>query len=359
MRFEKLLRFSLLTLLVVLPWASQSALIQAQSDDEVIRVNTDLVVIDAQVLQKKTGRIVNSLTREDFQIYEDGVKQEITFFSQDKLPLSVVLLFDLTETVRPVLKPLAKGALQALQHLKPGDEAAVMVYAASTIVVQDFTTDRQLITSAIERAADMKLDEPAFFNEGVFHAAAQSRKATIPSSRRVIIWLTDNEPNIPSGWMRKMTSIPAGELHTEKAAFTELFESDTMVTGLIERSTLSVLVDIFGKKNPAFWPLYKHNPPGDVYKYAKQTGGEVLGSSKEEVSGKLAELIDHIRTRYTFGYRPSRAQPPGTFCKIKLKMAPSIEKREGKVAIRTRSGYYRGAKRGQTNAPPPPLLQPI
>jgi len=202
----------------------------------------------------------------------------------------------------------------------------------------NFTTDRQLITSAIERAADMKLDEPAFFNEGVFHAAAQSRKATIPSSRRVIIWLIDNQPNIPSGSMRKMTGIPAGELHTEKAAFTELFESDTMVTGLIERSTLSVLVDIFGKKNPAFWPLYKHNPPGDVYKYAKQTGGEVLGSSKEEVSGKLAELIDHIRTRYTFGYRPSRAQTPGTFCKIKLKMAPSIEKREGKVAIRTRSG---------------------
>jgi hypothetical protein len=120
MRFGKLLRFSILALVVVLLWAGQpTALVQAQSDDDVIRVNTDLVVIDAQVLQKKTGRIINSLTREDFQIYEDGVKQEISFFSQDKLPLSVILLFDLTETVRPVLKPLARGALQALQHLKP------------------------------------------------------------------------------------------------------------------------------------------------------------------------------------------------------------------------------------------------
>jgi VWFA-related protein len=359
MRFNKLLRFSLLAFLVVLLWTGyQRALAQAQPDDDVIRVNTDLVVIDAQVLQKKTGRIVSSLRREDFQIYEDGVKQEITFFSQDKLPLSVILLFDLTETVRPVLKPLASGALQALQHLKPVDEVAVMVYAASTIVVQDFTTDRQLITSAIDRAGKMELNEPAFFNEGVFQAAAQSRKATLPSSRRVIIWLTDNQPNLPSGWMRKMTSIPAGELHSEKAAFRELFESDTMVAGLVERSTMSVLVDIFAKKNPAFWPMYKHNPPGDVYKYAKQTGGEVLAANKEEVSRKLAELIDHIRTRYTFGYRPSREQPTGAFCKIKLKIAPSIEKREGKVVIRTRSGYYRGAKRGQTNAPPRPLLQP-
>lgn len=58
----------------------------------------------------------------------------------------------------------------------------------------------------------------------------------------------------------------------------------------------------------------------------------------------MAELIDHIRTRYSFGYRPSVEQPPGKFCKIKLTVTPKVEKREGKLAVRTSADYYRGVK---------------
>lgn len=263
----------------------------AQSPDDVIRVNTELVLVDAQVLNKKTGRIIGSLGREDFQLYEDGVKQEITFFSQDKLPLSIVLLFDLTESVQPVLKSLGRGALQALEHLKPEDEVAVMTYAASAHVIQGFTTDRTLAVAAIERASTMTTDEAAFFNEGVFQATTLSTKATIPSSRRVIIWLTDNVPNIPFEATRQKdgASVPAGELHTEKDAFDELLESETMVSAIVERSAMSNFFTIFYKKNPAFAGGRKHYPPGDVYKYAEQTGGEVLKSDKGEVSTKLAE----------------------------------------------------------------------
>src|SRR5919202_3396868 len=157
--------------------AASAQAARAQAPDEVIRVNAELVVVDAQVLNKKTGRLIGSLAREDFQLYEDGVRQELTFFSQDKLPLSVVLLFDLTETVQPVLKPLAKGAREALMHLKPEDEVAVMTYAASAQLLQDFTTDRQSVVSAIERASEMESDEAAFFNEGVFQAAARTTQA--------------------------------------------------------------------------------------------------------------------------------------------------------------------------------------
>lgn len=121
----------------------------------------------------------------------------------------------------------------------------------------------------------------------------------------------------------------------------------------------SNLANVFFKKNPMFAISRKHHPPGDVYKYAEQTGGEVMRSDKDEVSIKLAELIDHIRTRYSFGYRPSVEQPQGRFCKIKLALAPKVEKREGKLAIRTRAGYYRGAKhRENTNEKALPTLKP-
>ena len=171
---------------------------QSAPDDQVIRVNVELVQVDVQVQQKKTGRPVGSLSKEDFQLYEDGVQQQIAELSRNQLPLSVVLLFDLTASVQPVLKPLAAGALEALQHLKPEDEVAVMVYAASAQLLQDFTTDREQAVAAIEKASTMESSEAAFFNEAIFQASEQLGKAKNPRSRRTIIWLTDNVPNIPS-----------------------------------------------------------------------------------------------------------------------------------------------------------------
>jgi Ca-activated chloride channel family protein len=309
----------------------------AQSPPEpVIRVTVDLVVVDAQVVHKKTGRPIGALRREDFEIFEDGVRQEVVSFSQDQLPLSIVFLFDLTESVRPVLKPLASGALAALQHLKPEDETAVMVYAASAKLLQDFTTDRALTVAAIEKASEMDSNEAAFFNEGVFQAAVQAAKAKNPGSRRVIVWLTDNVPNVPS----------ESKLHTEIDALRELLESGVVVSSLLERSAMSNTFTVLYTKNPIFAAVRKHHPPGDVYKYAEQTGGQVMKSSKEEVAAKLADLIDQIRTRFSLGYRSSVDQPPGKFCEIKLNVSTDVVKREGQVLIKTKRGYYRRAASG-------------
>src|SRR5260370_34316064 len=204
----------------------------APAQDPVFKVTSDLVVVDAQVVSKKTGRTIGGLKRADFELYEDGVRQNIAFFSQNELPLCIVFLFDLTESVQPVLKPLASGALEALQHLKPEDETAVMVYSASARLVQDFTIDRALTVAAIEKASEMTSDEAAFFNEGVFQAARQSGSAKNPSSRRAIIWLTDNGPKLPSEWGQKHLGkgVPAGGLHTEMGAFQQLFETGTVVS---------------------------------------------------------------------------------------------------------------------------------
>src|ERR1041385_4982698 len=62
-----------------------------QSDD-IIRLNTELVVLEAEVLSQRTGQPIGSLKQSDFAIYEDGIKQEINYFSYDRLPLSIVLL---------------------------------------------------------------------------------------------------------------------------------------------------------------------------------------------------------------------------------------------------------------------------
>jgi VWFA-related protein len=299
-------------------------------DDQVIRVNVELVQLDAEVLQKKTGRPVSSLSKEDFELYEDGVRQQIAELSQGQLPLSVVLLFDLTASVQPVLKPLASGALEALQHLKPEDEVAVMVYAASAQLLQDFTTDREQAVAAIKKASEMESSEAAFFNEAIFQASEQLGKAKNPRSRRTIIWLTDNVPNIPSA-----------REHREKDAFREAFETGTVISALLERSAFSDFAIVTFSKNPMFAAMRKHNPPGDVYQYAERTGGDVMKASKDEVSTKLAQLIDEIRSRYTLGYYPSVKQPKDKFCEIKLQIRAETQNREGRLLVRTKKGYYR------------------
>ena len=119
---------------------------QEKETDEVVKVNTDLVVFDAQVIDKDTKWVIGDLNKDDFEVFENGVKQPISYFSRDSLPLSIMLLLDVSGSVRPILHQIRDGALNALQRLKPDDQVAVMAFATTRELVQGFTKDRALDT---------------------------------------------------------------------------------------------------------------------------------------------------------------------------------------------------------------------
>ena len=83
------------------------------------------------------------------------------------------------------------------------------------------------------------------------------------------------------------------------------------------------------------------HPPGEVYKYASVTGGQVIEFKKKELKEKLALLIDDLRMRYSLGYHPSAQKPKGKYCAIKVKLAPETKKAIGNVMVEARQGYYR------------------
>jgi VWFA-related protein len=347
-----LIRGSSLSLEIMRPWVffllifSQTFSLISHSqvpaaEKPVYRVDVHVVLVDAQVLSKKTRHASRELKKEDFELYEDNVRQQVSSFSQDTMPLSVVLLFDLTDSVRPVLKSLGEGALEALQHLKPEDEVTVMTYAASAQVLQEATTDRELAVAAIEKASRMESAEAAFFNEGIFQAAEQLAKGKHSSSRRVIIWLTDNVPNVPSEDsvpLRYRTSLNGAMPHTQAEAVQHLLRTNTVVCSLVKQSDLSVSGESALMSKPAERMLH---PPGEVYKYAGVTGGQVIEFKKKELKEKLALLIDDLRMRYTLGYHPSAQKPKGKYCAIKVKLAPETKKTIGNVVVEARQGYYR------------------
>ena len=168
--------------------------------EEPLRLSTQLVVIDAQVLNKKTGSPVQGLTERDFVVYEEGVRQQLTHFSQDSLPLSIVLLLDVSGSVMPTINSVRESGLKALNQLKSGDEVALMAFGVWTTVLQEFTKDRQLVAervSAIERMGPW-IREGTYIDEAMYESAKQLSHASLPDSRRIIIVVTDNLTNQPA-----------------------------------------------------------------------------------------------------------------------------------------------------------------
>src|SRR5215471_10174608 len=96
--------------MLVIPTTAQVGQIPARQDanrnaiqgekQDTIKLNTELVVVDAQVIDKRSREIIRGLKPQDFDLLEDDTKQRIEFFGQDQLPLSIVLLVDISPSVR-------------------------------------------------------------------------------------------------------------------------------------------------------------------------------------------------------------------------------------------------------------------
>ena len=297
----------------------------------VFHATSELVLVDVQVLNARTQTPAPLLEAGDLSISEEGAPQKITVFSRDEYPLSVVLLFDLTGSVNFVLKSLAEGARVALTHFKPDDEVSVMVYSGGATVVDGFTRDRERTLQAIAKAAGMSSDQPAYFNEAIYQAAMESGK-TNPANRRVIVWLTDNIPNVP---VQNMT----WPVHSENEAFRALHEEGVVVAPILMKSAFFAVLEPLILAAQASGR--REFPPGDARKYAERSGGLAVGLRGKQPEERLEQLIDELRARYTIGFRPSDPQPPGTFRRISVTLTPTSRLRPREWKVLAREGYYR------------------
>ena len=303
-------------IVLIFTLVSPATNVLAQDSIDVVKVNTDLVVFDAQVIDKKSRRPVGDLTKEDFAITENGTKQEVSYFSRDALPLSIILLLDVSRSVRPIIHDIRDGALNALQRLKPEDEVAVMAFGTTYQLVQDFTRDRPLVSQKIESAtASDSLGNGTFLGSALESAATHMQKAPTPGSRRVIIVVTDN--------------IAVTSERDTKFIVDELLDSGTVVYGLIVQA--------------AFGKLFKVMSLGQLSKgvndFVERTGGEIVGADKKEVDAKLGVVIGRLRARYQVGFRPANTTDDGKFRPVEIKITETKKRKENPVVL-TKRGYY-------------------
>ncbi|HEV2864414.1 MAG TPA: VWA domain-containing protein [Pyrinomonadaceae bacterium] len=123
-----------------------------ESEEEVVRVDTSLVLLDVLVTDRTGTRAVEGLTKDDFVVVEDGRAQELSFFAlgddSQKLPRSVVLIFDRSDSQLAYLDSSVEAAKKLVNHLKPSDEMAIVTDDVQLAV--GFTRDKKRLKSALD-----------------------------------------------------------------------------------------------------------------------------------------------------------------------------------------------------------------
>jgi len=299
----------------------------SQVKTEVIKTDVDLVNVDALVLQKNTSRAMGEFVKEDFVISEDGVKQSISYFSQDRLPLSVLLLIDRGGCLDPFGDEVRHAALSALTQLKPVDEVAVMTYHDTADLRQEFTNDRRAIRRALNYVPPHDERANHCLDTALETAASYMSEAANPVGRRVVIFITGVTRNFDCA------GSPSG-----KAAMQSIFESGSVISAIVPQTPVQAM-----ENGMMRWATRVGRVGGahilDIKKLADETGGELLQDKPENLETTFTTLIEHLRTRYNIAFVSSNKKRDGTLRKLKIELADSTRQTERKLVVKARKSY--------------------
>lgn len=311
----------------VVPQTRERTVTQSKTERvDTVKVDVDLIVLDALVMQKKTARVVGDLKKGDFVLSEDGVKQEITHFGQDEFPLSVLLLIDRGGCMDPFGEKVRAATLAALSRLKPQDEVALMAYHNHVDLVQGFVRDRRRIEEALDRIPPADEEADHCLNRAFYEAAQYMIQAGNPVGRRVIIVITGVTSNFDC------------DGPSSKEAARAIYESGSVVCGLIPSTAEQRMENGIVGMGTRIGGLFKV-PTISINKLADETGGEVLDDKPEVLDRAFNTLIDHLRTRYSIGFVSSNKKRDGTVRKLKLEITPTVKKSQGELVVKTRRTY--------------------
>jgi VWFA-related protein len=302
------------------------------TSDQVIKINSNLVALDAQVIDSKTNKAVPGLKKEDFLLYDEKVLQDITFFKEEALPLSVILLFEVSNTLSPLIDNLHPEEWPITKLFKDQDEVAIMAFGSRTELVQPFTKDRRVILSKLRDLPkiDSKL---AYQREAIYQASQQMRRAINPSGRRAIIVITSNFSSEPL--------FTSGNLATKEETLEQLYESGATVTSILFGSTGDkILRELAAKRTPDQILISKFFSKSNIHIFANETGGEVIPAIRENFLEKLTYHLESLRTRYSLAFVPS-VETSEKFREIQLKLSDKLANSNNFV-VKTRKGYYPG-----------------
>ena len=297
------------------PPASPPPSPHAKNGQYTIRVAVEMVVLHATVENRK-GVHVSDLTKENFQVYEDRVLQQIKTFIHEDIPVTVGLVVDNSGSMRPKRADVTAAALAFARSSNPSDEMFVVNFnenvsfglAADT----PFTDQVPQLELALSR---IKADGRTALYDAV--AAALDHLKRAHRDKKVLIVITDGGDNASSQTLDAVTDMA--------------IKSDAIVYA----------IGLFDEVDP-------DRNPRALKRLATATGGEAfLPESLQDVLPVCEHIAHDIRTQYAITYLPANQKQDGTYRAIQVKAkTPGF----GRLSVRTRPGYY---------APNPPPAPPM
>jgi VWFA-related protein len=279
-----------------------------------IRVQVNVVNLFATVRDKHKA-VVTGLKQDDFQVYEDGQPQEISYFSAEStLPITVGLLIDTSGSEYYMLSAEKDAGSRFLARvLRKGDLAMVMTFDTDIDLLADFTDDRGVLNRAINRA---QINVPVGgiivqgplptsgsggtnFYDAVYLAAHD--KLSEEAGRKAIIVLTDAEDT--GSKLRLEDAIEAAQ-RTDTVVHILLVAQDGGDQAVARRLT-------------------------------DETGGRtIVVRSEKNLEAAFDQISEELRNQYTIGYSPTNKSRNGSYRKIK------VETKDKDYSVLTRRGYY-------------------
>jgi Ca-activated chloride channel family protein len=286
-------------------------------DDDIVRINSDLVTL-VTTAASPAGAKAETLTRDDFEIYEDGVKQELTDFARDSdIELRMVMLFDTSSSVAPRIRFEQRAASKFFERvMRPQDQAALFSVATDVTVLQDFTNKTSQLTKAIKL---LRAKGATSLYDAIYLAADY----LAPTRGRHIIVLVSDGGDTTS--IRDLKSALAATHDADAviyAIFTGNLSSSLNVQDLAAERALATLTAETG---------------GEVYRpriNPEATDEQIDDQSIRELDGVFERLAEQMRTQYLLGYYSTNEARDGKFRKLTVKV-----KKPG-YTVRARSGYY-------------------
>lgn len=302
-------KYLLLTVLLI---AAAVAPAQDSKLDDVIRVDTELVVLRAGVRDRQ-GRAVTGLKKENFKIFEDGVEQPIDFFSGEESPVSWGLVLDRSGSMMDMMYEVYQASLHVIDEGTDKDEMFIVAFNEKAELLSPFISDRHKLENS---TLGLRAYGQTALYDAVEYALGEFSKGKF--RKKVLVVVTDGEDNSSDLSFRKLV---------EEAE---------------EEEVIIYTVGMFGSGIMSF--RSSAGVRGELEKLSEVTGGAAhFPSNPDDCKKVMKEIALEVSQQYSLGYYPTNTDYDDKWRAIQLKVQRVRE--DSGLIPRTRNGYYARKKR--------------
>ena len=314
-------------------------------DDEIIKVSTDLVTTPVSVLDRN-GRFIPGLTKKDFSIFENGVKQNITYFQSEEQAFTIILMIDISPSTKYKMDEIHYAAITFVNQLRPTDKVLVLSFDQRIhVLTEGPTSDKPSIYAAIYKAtfgSGTSLYEAVNFVTGLDLVKFAGRKA--------VVLFTDGVDTTSRA--ASFDSTIAGIQEIDALVYPIHYDTQTGGGGVVSTATGAPtqlppdIAAMMAARGIAIDPrvfrgMARGQSPaeyakGKLYleKLAENSGGRIFEASDiKNLETSFAGVAEELRRQYSIGYYPEQEGQPGERRTVKIKVA------KPNAVVRAKSSY--------------------